>query len=121
MNSTVAVFASISPAEPTLSPSHFIPFLNAIDGGCVRGCQVAGRYGSFGITNAQHRERINASAIGTRDGATHVIFTPLDFMARLAALVPKPRVSLTRHHGAMSIDLGVQQKAALAGDIRQVR
>ena len=30
-----------------------------------------------------------------RDGTTHVIFEPLDFMARLAALVPKPRVNLT--------------------------
>jgi hypothetical protein len=27
-----------------------------------------------------------------RDGTTHVIFEPLDFMSRLAALVPKPRV-----------------------------
>jgi hypothetical protein len=27
-----------------------------------------------------------------RDGTTHVIFQPLDFIARLAALVPKPRV-----------------------------
>ncbi len=25
-----------------------------------------------------------------RDGTTHVIFEPLDFIARLAALVPKP-------------------------------
>jgi hypothetical protein len=33
------------------------------------------------------------------DGTTHVIFEPLDFMARLAALVPKPRVNLTRFHG----------------------
>ena len=31
-----------------------------------------------------------------RDGTTHVIFEPLDFIARLAALVPKPRVHLTR-------------------------
>ena len=31
-----------------------------------------------------------------RDGTTHVIFQPLDFIARLAALVPKPRVNLTR-------------------------
>ncbi len=29
-----------------------------------------------------------------RDGTTHVIFEPLDFMARLAALVPKPRKRL---------------------------
>ena len=31
-----------------------------------------------------------------RDGTTHVIFEPLDFIVRLAALVPKPRVNLTR-------------------------
>jgi hypothetical protein len=30
------------------------------------------------------------------DGTTHVIFEPLDFIAKLAALVPKPRVNLTR-------------------------
>ncbi len=28
-----------------------------------------------------------------------MIFEPLDFIARLAALVPKPRVNLTRFHG----------------------
>jgi hypothetical protein len=34
-----------------------------------------------------------------RDGTTHVIFEPLDFIARLASLVPSPRVNLTRYHG----------------------
>ena len=34
-----------------------------------------------------------------RDGTTHVIFEPLDFIARLAALVPKPRGNLTRPYG----------------------
>ena len=34
-----------------------------------------------------------------RNGTTHVIFEPLDFIAKLAALVPKPRVNLTRFHG----------------------
>ena len=33
------------------------------------------------------------------DGTTHVVFEPLDFIARLAALVPRPRVNLTRYHG----------------------
>ena len=37
-----------------------------------------------------------------RDGATHVFFEPLDFMAKLAALVPKPRVNLTRFHGVFA-------------------
>ncbi len=31
-----------------------------------------------------------------RDGTTYVIFEPVDFIAKLAALVPKPRVNLTR-------------------------
>jgi len=34
-----------------------------------------------------------------RDGTAHVVFAPLDFLARLAALVPRPRVHLTRYHG----------------------
>jgi hypothetical protein len=37
-----------------------------------------------------------------RDGTTHVFFDPLDFLARLAALVPKPRVNLTRFHGVFA-------------------
>jgi hypothetical protein len=34
-----------------------------------------------------------------RDGSTHVLLEPLDFIARLAALVPRPRLNLTRFHG----------------------
>jgi hypothetical protein len=30
-----------------------------------------------------------------RDGTTHILFTPEDFLARLAALVPRPRSNLT--------------------------
>jgi len=37
-----------------------------------------------------------------QDGTTHVIFEPLDFIARLAALVPKPRVNLARFHGVFA-------------------
>jgi hypothetical protein len=37
-----------------------------------------------------------------RDGTTRVIFEPLDFIARLAALIPKPRVNLTRFHGVFT-------------------
>jgi hypothetical protein len=36
------------------------------------------------------------------DGTTHVVFEPLDFLARLAALVPRPRVNLTRYHGVFA-------------------
>jgi hypothetical protein len=37
-----------------------------------------------------------------RDGTTHVLLEPLDFLARLAALVPPPRAHLTRYHGALA-------------------
>jgi hypothetical protein len=37
-----------------------------------------------------------------RDGTTQVAFDPVDFIARLAALVPKPRVNLTRYHGVLA-------------------
>ncbi len=37
-----------------------------------------------------------------RDGTTHVVLEPLDFLARLAALVPPPRVNLTRYHGVFT-------------------
>jgi hypothetical protein len=34
-----------------------------------------------------------------RNGTTHMVFEPLDFISKLAALVPSPRVNLTRFHG----------------------
>jgi len=36
-----------------------------------------------------------------RDGSTHVLLEPLDFIARLAALVPRPGLNLTRFHGVL--------------------
>ena len=43
-----------------------------------------------------------ALKIPCRDGTNHVIFEPVDFIARLTALVPKPRVNLTRFHGVFA-------------------
>ena len=37
-----------------------------------------------------------------RDGTTHFVFEPLDFLARLAALVPRPRGNLVRYHGILA-------------------
>ena len=37
-----------------------------------------------------------------RDGTTRVVFDPLDFVARLAALVPRSRLNLTRFHGGFA-------------------
>ncbi len=34
-----------------------------------------------------------------RDGTTYIVMSPLEFMQRLAALVPRPRLHLIRFHG----------------------
>ena len=36
------------------------------------------------------------------NGTTHVEFEPVDFIAKLAALVPPPRAHLTRFHGVLT-------------------
>lgn len=36
-----------------------------------------------------------------RDGTSRVIYTPLEFIEKLVALVPKPRANLTRYHGVL--------------------
>ena len=37
-----------------------------------------------------------------RDGTTHLVMTPLEFLQRLAALVPRPRLHLIRFHGMLA-------------------
>jgi hypothetical protein len=37
-----------------------------------------------------------------KDGTTHIVMTPLEFMQRLAALVPRPRLNLIRFHGVLA-------------------
>ena len=37
-----------------------------------------------------------------RNGTTHIILDPLDFLSRLASLIPRPRVHLTRFHGVFA-------------------
>jgi hypothetical protein len=37
-----------------------------------------------------------------RDGTTHVVFEPLEFVQKLAALVPPPRFNLIRYHGVLA-------------------
>jgi Putative transposase len=37
-----------------------------------------------------------------RDGTSHINMSPLEFMQRLAALVPRPRLHVIRFHGALA-------------------
>jgi hypothetical protein len=36
------------------------------------------------------------------DGTTHIVMSPLEFMQRLAALAPRPRLHLIRFHGLLA-------------------
>jgi hypothetical protein len=37
-----------------------------------------------------------------RDGTTHLIFEPLEFLAKLAALTPRPEINLLLYHGVLA-------------------
>jgi hypothetical protein len=37
-----------------------------------------------------------------QDGTTHIKMSPLEFMQRLAVLVPRPRLHLIRFHGVLA-------------------
>ena len=50
-----------------------------------------------------------------RNGTTHVIFEPLDFISRLVSLVPKPRVNLTRFHGVFAPNSKYRARVTPAG------
>jgi ribosomal protein S27E len=42
------------------------------------------------------------------DGTTHVFFSPIDFVGKLAALVPPPRLNLTRFYGVFAPNANVR-------------
>jgi len=43
-----------------------------------------------------------------RDGTTPIVMSPLEFMQRLAALVPRPRLHVTRFHGVLAPNAGLR-------------
>jgi hypothetical protein len=45
-----------------------------------------------------------------KDGTTHIVMEPLEFMARLAALVPHPRLHLIRFHGVLAPNAKLRSK-----------
>ena len=56
-------------------------------------------------------ERVQTAAVGQlvlelktpwRDGTTHLVMSPLEFMARMAALAHRPRLHLIRFHGVLA-------------------
>ena len=51
---------------------------------------------------AGQRSPINQLKSAFKDGTTHVVMSPLEFMQRLAALVPRPRLHLIRFYGVLA-------------------
>ena len=43
-------------------------------------------------------------------GTTHIVMEPLEFMERLAALVPRPRLHLIRFHGVLAPNAKLRSK-----------
>jgi hypothetical protein len=50
-----------------------------------------------------------------RDGTTHIVLELMDFIGRLAALVPPPRVHLTRYHGVFAAHAALRAAITPAG------
>ncbi len=51
------------------------------------------------------------------NGTTHFLFEPLDFIAKLAALVPRPRVNLIRYHGMFAPNSKLRRRIVPAKNI----
>ena len=59
-----------------------------------------------------------------RDGTTHLVMSPLEFIQRLAALVPRPRLHLIRLHGVLAPNaklraLGLRHRHAPLSELRR--
>ena len=74
-------------------------------------------------------ERVQINAAGQvelrlktpwRDGTTHLVMSPLEFMQRLAALVPRPRLHLIRFHGVLAPNAKLRSLVVPQGPPEQV-
>lgn len=53
------------------------------------------------------------------DGTTHVVFTPLQLVEKLTALIPSPRVNMIRYHGAFAPNATLRSKIVPATTMAQ--
>jgi hypothetical protein len=49
------------------------------------------------------------------DGSTHVVYDPLDFVAKLAALVPRPHKNLVLYHGVLAANAAWRSRVVAYG------
>ena len=139
-SSAVYFWAIDLPGQPLPAPTQ--PFLPTADGFSLHAGVAAGaderqkveRLCRYIARPAIATGRLSLTAQGQvrytlktpyRDGTTHVVFEPLDFIARLAALEPKPRAPDARrpHAGraAPGHDLGATAEAGVRHRDRDLR
>src|SRR5262245_33702903 len=65
-------------------------------------------------TNGSSRNRAGQVVLQLKspykDGTTHIVMEPLEFMERLAALVPRPRLHLIRFQGVLAPNAKLRSK-----------
>jgi hypothetical protein len=69
-------------------------------------------------------ERLRTAADGSillrlktpwKDGSTHIVYEPLDFIAKLAALVPRPHKNLVVYHGVLAANAAWRSRVVAYG------
>jgi len=63
----------------------------------------------------RHRQVVLKLKTPWHDGTTHIVMSPLTFMQRLAALVPRPRLHLIRFHGVLAPNAKLRAQVVPAG------
>jgi hypothetical protein len=74
------------------------------------------------VVASKRRHRGGAFAISCkpwRDGTTHLVMSPLEFMQRLAALVPRSRLHLIRFHGVLAPNARLRLLVVPQGPLEQ--
>ena len=86
--------------------------------------QALGQLCRYITRPALANERVQTNAAGQvvlklktpwRDGTTHLVMLPLEFMQRLAALVPRRRLHLIRFHGVLAPNAKLRALVVLQG------
>ena len=118
------------PCRETLrSPKRYVPLCRV--SACTRQCAAAPTSASgweqlcrYITRPALANERVQCNSAGQvvlklktpwHDGTTHIVMSPLEFMQRLAALVPRPRLHLIRFHGVLAPNAKLRSLVVPAG------
>ena len=106
-----ALAESLLPAPGALTANHEGFSLNAVVACAATERDKLERLCRYMARGPLSNERLSIDGDGLvvhelkrpfRDGTTHCLFEPLDFLARLAALIPRPRSHLVRYHGVFA-------------------